>query len=61
MSAFLMVALVARWLTDGSADAIIEAIQGEAAARQRLATDVLAGHAFFSHPNGHHIWVPLPR
>jgi DNA-binding transcriptional MocR family regulator len=61
MSAFLMVALVARWLADGSADAIIDAIRGEAAARQRLATDVLAGHAFFSHPNGHHIWVPLPR
>jgi len=45
MSAFLMVALVARWLADGSADAMIDAIRGEAAARQRLAADVLAGHA----------------
>ena len=33
----------------------------EAAARQRLAADVLAGHAFSSHPNGHHIWMALPR
>jgi DNA-binding transcriptional MocR family regulator len=61
MSAFLMVALVARWLADGSADAMIDAIRGEAAARQRLAADVLAGHAFSSHPNGHHIWMALPR
>jgi DNA-binding transcriptional MocR family regulator len=61
MSAFLMVALVTRWLADGSADAIIDAIRDEAAARQRLAADVLGGHAFFSHPNGHHIWIPLPR
>jgi DNA-binding transcriptional MocR family regulator len=61
MSAFLMVALVARWLTDGSADAMIDAIRGEAAARQRLAADVLAGLAFSSHPNGHHIWMALPR
>jgi len=30
---------------DGSADAMIDAIRGEAAARQRLAADVLAGHA----------------
>jgi DNA-binding transcriptional MocR family regulator len=61
MSAFLMVALVTRWLADGSADTMIDAIRGEAMARQRLAADVLATHVFFSHPNGHHIWMPLPR
>jgi len=61
MSAFLMVALVARWLADGSADAMIDAIRDEAAARQKLATEVLARHAFSRHPNGHHIWVPLPQ
>jgi DNA-binding transcriptional MocR family regulator len=61
MSAFLMVALVARWLSDGSADAIIDAIRGEAAARQQLAAEVLARHTFSSHPNGDHIWIPLPR
>src|ERR1700730_1106154 len=61
MSAFLMVALVARWLADRSADAMIDAIRGEAAGRQRLAAAVLAAHAFSSHPNGHHIWMALPR
>jgi DNA-binding transcriptional MocR family regulator len=61
MPAFLMVAVVTRWLQDGSADAIVGAIRNEAAARQKLAADVLAPHAFSRHPNGHHIWIPLPR
>jgi DNA-binding transcriptional MocR family regulator len=61
MPAFLMVALVTRWLKDGSADAIIGAIRAEAAARQKLAAEVLARHAFARHPNGHHVWIPLPR
>ena len=61
MPAFLMVAVVARWLGDGSADAIIEAIRSEAAARQKLAAEVLAGQPAFRHPNGHHIWMPLPH
>lgn len=60
MPPFLMVALVTRWLQDGSADAIIGAIRGEATARQALAADVLAGHTVFAHPNGHHVWIPLP-
>jgi DNA-binding transcriptional MocR family regulator len=60
MPAFLMAALAIRWLKDGSADAIIDAIRDEAAARQKLAADVLARHAISRHPNGHHIWVPLP-
>jgi DNA-binding transcriptional MocR family regulator len=61
MSAALMIALVIRWLEDGSADAIIAAIRAEATARQRLAEAALAGHAVARHPCGHHIWVPVPR
>jgi len=61
MPAFLMVAVVARWLADGSADAIIDAIRSEAADRQKLAGEVLAEQTAFRHPNGHHIWIPLPR
>jgi DNA-binding transcriptional MocR family regulator len=61
MPTFLMVALVTRWLADGSADAVIDAIRDEAAVRQKLAADVLARHAFARHRNGHHIWIPLPR
>jgi DNA-binding transcriptional MocR family regulator len=61
MPVFLMVALVTRWLQDGSAEAMITAIREEATARQKLAADVLAQHAYWRHPNGHHIWIPLPR
>ena len=61
MSVPLIVAIVTRWMRDGSADDIIEAISTEAAARQKLARDVLAGHAYSAHPNGHqHPWLPLP-
>ena len=61
MPAPLMVALAARWLKDGSADAIVAAIRTEAAARQKLAAGLLARHAFQAHPHGHHIWIPLPH
>jgi len=61
MPTSFMVALVTRWLQDGSVDAIIGAIRAEAAARQKLAAGVLAGHAYSAHPSGHHIWMPLPR
>jgi DNA-binding transcriptional MocR family regulator len=61
MPTSLMVALVTRWLQDGSVDAIVGATRAEAAARQKLAAGVLAGHFYSAHPNAHHVWVPLPR
>ncbi|HEY1709809.1 MAG TPA: PLP-dependent aminotransferase family protein [Rhizomicrobium sp.] len=61
MSAPLMIALVTRWLCDGSADAIIAAIREEAMARQKLAATVLGGFTYAARPAGHHIWLPLPR
>ena len=56
----LMAALVARWLADGSADAMIAAVQGEAAARQKIAARALAGFPFAAHRNGHHLWLEVP-
>lgn len=56
----LTVALVTRWLRDGSADAIVAAIREEATERQKLAARALAGHAYAAHPDGHHVWVELP-
>jgi DNA-binding transcriptional MocR family regulator len=61
MGTSLMIALVTRWLQDGSAAAIIGAIRSEAAARQKLAADILAAHGYARHPNGHHLWMPAPR
>jgi DNA-binding transcriptional MocR family regulator len=59
MAAPLMTAIVVRWMRDGTARKIIEAIVAEAQARQALAREVLAGHEFAAHPNAHHIWLPL--
>ncbi|MDP1837863.1 MAG: PLP-dependent aminotransferase family protein [Reyranella sp.] len=56
----LTVALVMRWLADGSADAIIAAITAEAAARQKLAAKALSGQTYAAHPKGHHVWLALP-
>jgi DNA-binding transcriptional MocR family regulator len=56
----LMVALVSRWMTDGSADAIVSAVATEAAARQKLAAKALAGQDHAAHPKGHHVWLRLP-
>jgi len=61
MPVSLVVALVTRWLRDGSADAIVRAIKDEAAARQKLAKQLLKAHPFAAHPNSHHIWLPLPQ
>ena len=57
----LMVALVMEWLKTGDAETIILAIRKEAGARQELAARILRGHAYSAHPNGHHVWMPLPQ
>ena len=57
----LMVALVMEWLRTGDAETIISAIRKEAGARQELAARILRGHAYSAHPNGHHVWMPLPE
>ncbi|MCX7365729.1 MAG: PLP-dependent aminotransferase family protein [Alphaproteobacteria bacterium] len=56
----LMVALVTRWLSDGSADAIVAAVAAEAAARQKLAARALSAQTCSAHPKGHHVWLTLP-
>lgn len=60
MPAPLMAAVATRWMRDGTANAIVDAVRAEAAARQRLAREALGRHAYASHPVGHHLWLPLP-
>jgi DNA-binding transcriptional MocR family regulator len=57
----LMVALVTEWLRTGEAETIISAIRKEASARQELVARILRGQAYLAHPNGHHVWMPLPE
>jgi DNA-binding transcriptional MocR family regulator len=56
----LMVALVSRWMADGSADAIVSAVAAEAVARQKLAAKALSGQSHVAHPKGLHVWLRLP-
>ena len=57
MPVSLTIAVVMRWLRDGSADAIIAAIRSEAAARQKSPQAALAGHRLCGASERHHVWI----
>ena len=61
MPPLLMVALLTHWIRTGVADQIIGAIRNEAVGRQQLAARLLQGLQFAARPNGHHVWLSLPR
>lgn len=52
--------IAARWIDDGTADAMADARRIEAGARQRIAAAMLAGFDVDRHPNAFHVWVRLP-
>ena len=53
--------LSTRWMRDGTADAIIKAVRAEAAARQKLARDALAGHTLCGRSAWPSLWLTLPE
>ncbi|MFH8682053.1 PLP-dependent aminotransferase family protein [Streptomyces lydicus] len=50
-----------RWLTDGTAAAVEEAKRSDAAARQRLVAERLAGFRVRADPHAYHCWWELPE
>lgn len=60
MASPLMAALVSRWIYDGRINRFSEAIREENRLRQQIASQLLAGMDFYSHQEGHHIWLQLP-
>ncbi|TDV36199.1 GntR family transcriptional regulator [Paraburkholderia caballeronis] len=58
MSAPLTAALATQWIHDGSAAQLLAGVRDEAAARQRLAAQTLAGSAHAT--DGIHVWHTLP-
>jgi hypothetical protein len=48
------------WLEEGLADELLRRQRAEAAARQTLAGDVLAGASCRAQPLSYHLWPPLP-
>lgn len=56
----LLTALVTRWIENGSAASLRDAIRREIAARQTMARQILAGARMAAHPEGLHAWLTLP-
>jgi DNA-binding transcriptional MocR family regulator len=59
MTAPLMTALATHWIRVGAAGDLLDGVRREAAARQALARMILPPSGR-SHPNGLHVWQPLP-
>ena len=55
----LLLALVEQWINSGSATQLVQEIQRETRARQRLARTLLS-HPYQTHPTGLHVWLELP-
>ena len=51
--------IAARWIQDGTAQALLAAQRTEAAARQRIAETRLPALAGRPHRHGYHLWLPL--
>ena len=52
-------ALATRWVNDGTAALMLQAIRDESIAHQALAAQHLRGHAVLAQPEGFHLWLPL--
>ncbi|MCP4637076.1 MAG: PLP-dependent aminotransferase family protein [Methyloversatilis sp.] len=52
-------ALATRWITDGTADTMLDAIRSESAARQAIAARLLGRHRLRAQPESFHLWLPL--
>jgi len=55
----LNVALIRRWLADGTVDRLEAHKRTDAHMRQAIARDVFAGLPFVSHPASYFLWLPL--
>jgi DNA-binding transcriptional MocR family regulator len=52
-------ALATRWVNDGTAEAVLEALREECAARHALALQHLGRHGVVAEPEAFHLWLPL--
>jgi DNA-binding transcriptional MocR family regulator len=61
MASPFTVALVTRWIEDGTADTLLRFIRSETSARQKLASETLPADSYRKDPLSFNIWVELPR
>jgi DNA-binding transcriptional MocR family regulator len=60
MASPVTVALATRWITDGTADALLAEVRRESRERQHLARTLLGEASMRADPAGFHIWLDLP-
>ncbi|PHR16771.1 MAG: GntR family transcriptional regulator [Sphingopyxis sp.] len=53
-------AVVAHWLSNGTLDKLVQGTRAEAAWRRATAETIVGADIFASHPEGYHLWLPLP-
>jgi DNA-binding transcriptional MocR family regulator len=61
MSSPITNALATRWINDGTAEAMLEAVRAESCDRQDLARKLLAGTKYVADPEGFHLWLDVPQ
>jgi DNA-binding transcriptional MocR family regulator len=61
MASPVTIALATRWITDGTADALLAAVRRESMERQRLVTAILPRKMYRADPVGFHLWLSLPE
>jgi DNA-binding transcriptional MocR family regulator len=61
MASPVTIALATRWITDGTADALLAAVRREAIERQKLVTTILPSGTYRADPVGFHLWLNLPE
>lgn len=61
MASPLAAAVATRWIQDGLAQQMLEAVRAESVARQALARRFLRDQEIWAHPEGFHVWVLLPE
>jgi DNA-binding transcriptional MocR family regulator len=61
MASPVTIALATRWITDGTADALLAAVRQESMERQRLVTAILPRSMYRADPVGFHLWLSLPE
>jgi DNA-binding transcriptional MocR family regulator len=60
MASPFTVRLATRWIEDGTAKQMLDAIRTEANARQAIAASELAKFSFMANPDGFHLWLTCP-
>lgn len=61
MASPFTVALVTRWIEDGTADTMLRFIRAETTARQKLATEIMPPGSYRADPLSFNMWVQLPK